>query len=233
MHVRARKLLSVKRREDKKFGTAYDRLKDAWDNTVVRKGDLAQPSSSAKPQPGRRIHRRSCMHGDHPNQWTTEGVLRVAFQSLGAFGAQRCGVGGSHNGLEALSGVSSAALSAQSMAWGKFVHEHCQGGSIVVNRHYDATPMRVEFGCPEMRNKLAPFARYFLPVTGDDGKITYRSVGLGEFCQAKTLKSETLRYRFSVDVLVFFPKGGKPVVKPTGQSFGGRSTDLQTTGLSV
>ncbi len=100
----------------------------------------------------------------HANAWATSGVLRTAFGSVGKGCIASSGVDGTKNTLDCISGVAAAAVLCQIEKVEAHLVSLQEGGSEshIVGRYYDATPMRLSFQRPELRQLLMPLARYLL-----------------------------------------------------------------------
>ena len=92
----------------------------------------------------------------HPNQWTTEGMLRMGYQQVGKSKAFRDDVGDSTHRLDAVVATSHINTVAQDAAVATILQRDHTG--IFINRHHDATPHMLSFGF--MQEQLYPHAKY-------------------------------------------------------------------------
>lgn len=120
---------------------------------------------------------RSCADGQapvcaHAKQWTIPGMIRIAFTNLGAGRFRGSGVGKTTRVLDAKTTVAHMAIGALQRRL-SICLEAARG--LVVHRHHDATPWKVQFGM--FRDLMMPLAKY--SVLGADNK--WHLVGLEEF----------------------------------------------------
>ena len=100
----------------------------------------------------------------HPNTWSLPGLIKFAFQAVGKQVRTAFGVDGA-KGLLPISGVAAASVRLQRLRLLDFLGAITDRESVVISRHYDATPMRVGFNSAELVDKLAPIARYAIKDT--------------------------------------------------------------------
>ena len=193
LHIRGCKKLKKERNDSESQGAQYGRLKRAWDDEHLRVGDFAaslqtgkyserQASAGLVKRKRLRTQRDDPAAARHPNQWSRVGVLRVAFRNVGRCTIQRDGVHGTRNCLEVISGVAQAAYSAEVLKLKAHVEAGASGECHVVNRYYDATPMRLSFHQPELRERLLPLAKFFIK----DGE-RWRAVSYTEYSRNNRL----------------------------------------------
>ena len=152
MHMAfVRKSLMVKRaiHKTRRVVKQYKGLKRAWDQHVLRVGDQTQDADCDGHQDSARGHDDSASRkrarpthlatGEKANEWTIEAVVRVGFCSVGGKrNVGRHGIVGTHNDLEACSGLACAACNHQIRALEARLMQDKR--SHVILRHYDATP---------------------------------------------------------------------------------------------
>ena len=158
--------LADERQNREQAGQQYGSLQKAWNSMRLRLGDQAQdlPGTTAVRK------RRAAIGGPgepkvrrpHPNQWCTDGVLRVVWKDLGKRRVDLEGLDGTHNTLDATAAVACACDQLQTSALSEHVKQREDGECHVVDRHYDASPVRLSFTQPDVREKLMPLARYFV-----------------------------------------------------------------------
>jgi hypothetical protein len=105
--------------------------------------------------------------GCHPNTWDIATVSRNAWKQIGKSRLIRSGIDGMHRALSVLATVASVLQYAQTSFVSNETQDLIDSGSCpVINRFYDATPIRVAFG--QLQQQVYPHARYSLQV--DDTK---------------------------------------------------------------
>ena len=92
------------------------------------------------------------------DKWTLSGFVRTAWKDLGHNNHWQ-GIDGSHNTLEVISGVACASMAKRNKMVADFVQQAGGGEYVVIGRYYDATPMRLSFSNPTIREQLEPLAR--------------------------------------------------------------------------
>ena len=127
---------------------SYDKLANAWDETVLRVGDRAIRQSE-EPAPAQ-----------HPNTIPPDVVVREAFAFIGPSAASRDGIRGTtHRSVTASCVCAGAQLAQEDRLTGQLTDPTL--ASFVIGRHYDCTPMKLSFG--RLQAQMAPSARYVVP----------------------------------------------------------------------
>ena len=140
---------------------AYDRLADAWDQMVVRHGDLAQRDGTASGRPW--VHR---------NTYTTRGVLQLGFKEVGAYAKRRGGIDATSKGLDALLTIAAAARKLCNAGASAVMQKASEGTkymAAILNRGYDSTPEFLRFG--RLQTVLAEKARYLKRIEPPPGVV--------------------------------------------------------------
>ena len=152
MHTR-RKALQAEQRL-KSATESYTALRQAWNALHgLRAGDRIAISNN---------ERKQCEGVPvHSNRWDIDGLLRLAFKSVGKDSTVRVGVGGTTHSAAAIASVAGIATSAQTQRMQAALSSLGPGAGLVITRHYDTTPMRLRFG--SFYSTLAPHARYLVP----------------------------------------------------------------------
>ena len=127
----ARKALAVKRanKQRSSLENKFDSLAEAWDRMHGLRS-------------GEKIDRVQRLDGDHTNQWTTSGMLRLGHQGIGKAAAFRGGVGEGQRILDALLSTTLLTYDAQGHAFAALIADvlrHAAPG-IVIHRYHDAAP---------------------------------------------------------------------------------------------
>ena len=178
-HARAARAAKCRERNLLSTVASFDGLARAWNATVLRHGDSVAEISEqvAAPSMSIRLHPKL-----HPNSFTTDGMLRMAFSHTHS-SAQVQGIASSTRAMAAASVVVAACESAQAAATEQLVVDVLSGKvrSFLLCMHFDATPQQVRFG--ELSQQLAPSARYLVPALDARGQRRWRSVRIDEYRQ--------------------------------------------------
>ena len=143
---------------------SYDRLADAWDQMVVRHGDLAQRDGTASGRPW-----------VHKNTYTTRGVLQLGFNEVGAHAKthrRNRGIDTSSKGLDALLTIAAAARKLCNAGASAVMQKASEGTkymAAILNRGYDSTPEFLRFG--RFHTVLAEKARYLKRIEPPPGVV--------------------------------------------------------------
>ena len=163
----------------KRLEQTYDKVAKAWNKKQLRYGDCLLTA-------GEVLAPRKSLKGPRGNQWRAEGLQWHAYGTLGsgsgARGEAEVALGKTHRSAELAAVVAQASLKCQATELQKqclSFHKKDSFIAMVVNRNYDATPIRVKFG--GLQDKIAPFARYF----AQDANQRWKSVPLDDYMAAR------------------------------------------------
>ena len=140
---------------------SYDRLADAWDQMVVRHGDMAQRDGTASGRPG-----------VHSNTYTTRGMLQLGFKEVGAYAKRRGGIDATSKGLDALLTIAAATMKLCKAGASAVMQKASEGTkymAAILNRGYDSTPEFLRFG--RLQTVLAEKARYLKRIEPPPGVV--------------------------------------------------------------
>lgn len=163
------------------------RLKQEQDARAADSSSLASLGAAWNAEMGLRSGERIQSGGGEsaaqPLQWNIEGVLKLAWKEVGPHAPRRKGPGGANETrrpLDALCSVAQAVCVRMRASLSTWLTELRAGGSLHINRFYDATPFRVHFG--GLQEDLMQHARYLVP--DNDSRSGFRAVAWDEFCKA-------------------------------------------------
>ena len=127
----------------------YEKLADAWDDSVLRRGDKAKRQCVQEPE-----------RAAHPNTIVPRDVLAHVFSTCPV--KNRSGIHGTTHTHGMACCVARGAAVAQNEDLQELATDLDQGTmrTFVIARHYDCTPLKVTFG--PMKTMLAPSARYLV-----------------------------------------------------------------------
>ena len=163
------KKLEIRRGEG--VQAAQDPIADFVDGQMLRSGDQLKRPATENPD----IYNN--------NQYTVGGIIRSAFDYIGARARPDAGVRGTKRFLAIAVSVAFASFKLMQKRLSEFVFHNSESNeleSAVVVKGYDLTPWKIRFG--RLAAKLAPTARYFVP---SDEPNKWDCVGLDQFRQRR------------------------------------------------
>ena len=147
------------KREAKSSSEALGGVAQSWNRMhALRFGDRIHDAEAAKNRTAEKTAK------PHPNQWNIGGMMRVAFEALGKAIVKhgRVAIGQTQHAMAAMSVTASIYRHVQSEGvrgfWGEATTTTSRIRSVLVNVHYDATPVVVTFG--SLQPALWQHARY-------------------------------------------------------------------------
>ena len=121
--------------------------------------------------------------GVHPRQWTYSGLMKIGWREVGSRGSQGqsgpVGLNETHRQLDACVSLARAAELSSALELGAWLDHLPAGGTLHIERHFDATPLRLSFGA--LQGRLQENSSYLIPDNNRPGML--KKVSWDEFHQ--------------------------------------------------
>lgn len=157
-----RKERELRRQEQQRLRdrTGFEQLRQVWNQEVVLRNRDSVPSEDG-----------ASAQAAHPAAWSLEGLMRVGWREVGG-GVRHQRGGNSINetrrSMDALVCLSRSVQTQQSKRLSAWLESLPFGGTLHVNRHFDATPLKLAFG--GLDEEIRQGAKYLVDNPARPGK---------------------------------------------------------------